>query len=111
VGHLVRDQDDVHPLAFEEAPERLVVGPGRLERGHDLRAPRGLLGGRELPPEGGEAGRGVRDDDLGAHDRPVGHPELGHMLALPDVDPDEEPVPVDPQGRLQFPKALDSDGI
>jgi hypothetical protein len=41
----------------------------------------------------------------------VGEADLGHVLPLRDVDPNQEPVPSRPEIRLQFPKALDSDGI
>jgi hypothetical protein len=41
----------------------------------------------------------------------VGVAEVGHVCGLGDVEPDEEPLPIRPQGRLQFPEALATLGI
>ena len=41
----------------------------------------------------------------------MGEADLGHMLRLRDVDPDEEPVPAGTQRRLELAKPLDSDCI
>jgi hypothetical protein len=62
-------------------------------------------------PEVLEAGRSVGDAELFVQDRDVGQADLGHVLRLGDVDPDEEPIPIRPQICLQFAKALDSDCI
>ncbi len=48
---------------------------------------------------------------MGQHDPGLGVPEMYHVFCLRDVEADQEPVPVRPQGRLQLPEPLDTDGI
>jgi len=99
-----------HRPRLSRTGEGLVVGPG-VPRRRRARRPRSPLTSLEVRPEPLEPDLGVRDGELRVHELRVREPDLRHVLRLRDVDPDEEPVPIRSQRRLQFAKALDSDCI
>ncbi|MEK7377503.1 MAG: hypothetical protein AABZ71_01260 [Candidatus Binatota bacterium] len=110
-GHVIGDQDDIDLVAFEELGQGLVGGP-RGFHGADDRGRPGLgLALLQVRPEGGEAVPGVGDAELLVQDPGVREADLGHVLGLRDVDADEEAVPRGAEVLLQFPKALDADGV
>jgi hypothetical protein len=108
---VVGDEDHIDPVGFQELGQGLMVGPRGLHGTDDL-------GGAGLPPtslevgpEGFEACGRVRDRQLLVQELCVGEADLGHVLGLRDVDPDQEPVALGAEVLLEFTKALDSDCI
>jgi hypothetical protein len=111
VGHAAGEEDHVGALGFEERGDRLVVGPGGLQAANDLVTPGRPLRLLDPRPELREAPGGVRNGECRRHHPGVGVAEVDHMLGLGDVEPDQEALPIRPQGRLQIPEPLDTGGI
>jgi hypothetical protein len=65
----------------------------------------------QVGPEVLEARLGVGDRYPLVQNAGVREADLGHVLRLGDVDPDEEPIPPRAQRLLELAKALDSDCI
>jgi len=98
-------------VALQEAGERLMIGPRGFHGADDLGDAGLLLPPLQVCPEAFEPRGRVGDPQGLVQELRVGEPDLGHVLDLRDVDPDQEPLPLGPEIRLQFPKALDSDCI
>lgn len=96
VGHVIRDEDDIRPVALQEAGERVMVGPRGLHGADDLRDPGLLLAPLQVRPEAFEARLGVGDRQGLVHELRVGEADLRHVLGLRDVDAHEEPIPIRP---------------
>jgi len=109
--HVVIHQHDGGPLGVKELGEGLVVGPRRFQGHDDLRHPRSPLVALEPPPEGREAGRGVREGHGRLQDPGVREPDLGDVGGLRHVDANQEPVPASPEIRLQLPNPRDSRAV